>query len=280
MLRDVEDWTIADRADLARAVGTVESRIFRAPALRTLLRPACLCIDPDLLSAQARAQCRLEGTVLSAPALDGSAASGHRSGTENAAHRANGPGGRYSFKDVKAGMRVEIRVIMRAPCCPGLRPGANWVETVDIRSAGSGGAFGRRDLDPPAAPPVKCAAWSAPANSSIAGARVFIADTQVVPPPIRPAGTFSKVRAGLKLQLRVAADSNTDTDDVTVPSGGAADVDFALGLLLGGRSRRRGRPPTDLCGSVLTVRGTPWIGVTTYEGFSQCRSRCSWISVD
>ena len=67
-------------------------------------------------------------------------------------------------------------------------------------------------------------------GSSIAGARVFIADTTVAT-ATDSAGryTFGKLRAGLKLQLRVAADGyDTDTDDVAVPSGGAADVDFAL----------------------------------------------------
>jgi TonB dependent receptor/Carboxypeptidase regulatory-like domain len=188
-----------------------------------------------LLSADARAQCRIEGTVLSAAGAP----------LADATIRVTSPDlktplttqtdreGRYHFADVKAGIRVEIRVISDGqPVAVTYSLVANWIVTVDIKLVPAvTSPLDASDLDPAggAAGEVRGVVRAAD-GSSVAGARVFIADTPVAA-ATDAAGryTFGQLRAGLTLHLRVAADGyDTATDDVSVPSGGAADVNFAL----------------------------------------------------
>jgi RNA polymerase sigma factor (sigma-70 family) len=281
VLRDVQGLDYREIAQTLRVpIGTVESRIFRArQRLRTLLRPVALCIAIlMLLSAQARAQCRIEGKVLSAAGAP----------LADATIRVTGPElktplttqtdreGRYGFKDVKAGIRVEIRVITEGrPVALAFSLVANWVETVDIKVPPEVAApSSAEDLDPGggAAGEVR-GVVRANDGSSVAGARVFIADTPVGT-ATDSAGryTFGKLRAGLRLQLRVAADGyDTATDDVSVPSGGAADVDFALEAVGPADDRGAASAIQQLSrdSQFLTLRGAPSDrSVTTYDGFN------------
>src|SRR5205807_3572084 len=147
------------------------------------------------------------------------------------------------IKDVRAGIRVKISV------SAGDRPVAvtyslvtSWVETVDIKlspEVASPATAG--DLDPAGGASGEVRGIvRASDGSSIAGARVFIEDTPVAT-ATDAAGryTFGKIRAGLALQLRVAADGYDATSErVSVPAGRAADVGFDLGVARASDDRR------------------------------------------
>ena len=222
-----------------------------------------------MLSADALAQCRIEGTVLSAAGAPLADATIQVTGAElrKPLTTQTDREGRYGFTDVKAGIRVEIRVISDGhPVAVTYSLVTKWVERVDIKLVPAvTSPSDASDLDPAggAAGEVR-GVVRASDGSSVAGARVFIADTPVAA-ATDAAGryTFGQLRAGLTLHLRVAADGyDTATEDVSVPSGGAADVNFALEAVRPADDRGAASALHDLSrGSQFeTVRGAPRTG--------------------
>jgi hypothetical protein len=239
---------------------------------------AALCAAIFLLiSADALAQCRIEGTVLAADGAPLADATIRVTGADlkTPLTTQTDRDGRYGFSDLKPGIRVVIFVISAGrPVAVTYSLLTNWVQTVDIKLVPAvTSPADASDLDPAGGAAGEVRGVVRASGSPVVGAQVFIADTQVAA-ATDSAGryTFGRLRAGLTLQLRVAAEGyDTATGDVSVPSGGAADADFALQAVR--PADDRGAAPAlhalSRGAQFTTLRGAPADrDVTTDQGFT------------